>query len=69
MTQEMCQNMVRGAGGKFAAVQSFTECFGGNDISMYVTPGYCNAPCAGNQAQNCGGSCSNLIFKVVPGKT
>jgi hypothetical protein len=69
MTQEMCQNLVRAAGFKYAAVQWYRDCFGGNDISQYVDPGTCNTPCAGNAAQNCGGGCRNLIFKVVPGKT
>ena len=64
MTVEMCQSLVRAAGFKYAAVQSTRFCFGGNDISRYINPGNCNTPCAGNQEQNCGGSCVNRIFKV-----
>jgi hypothetical protein len=67
MTVEMCQAWARGAGYAYAAVQHSTQCFGGNDISKYVTPGTCNMPCAGNTTQNCGGACTNRIFRVIPG--
>jgi hypothetical protein len=67
MTVEMCQALVRDAGYTYAAVQFYSECFGGNDISKYVTPGICDRPCAGNTTQNCGGACTNRIFRVIPG--
>jgi hypothetical protein len=70
MTQEMCYDLVRAAGYKYAAVQAIYHCFGGNDISKYVTPAgeKCDSPCGGNAAQNCGGPCVNRIFKVPQGK-
>jgi hypothetical protein len=66
MTQEMCYDLVRAAGYRYGAVQHHYHCFGGNDISKYVTPAgdKCNAPCAGDNTQNCGGACVNHIFKV-----
>jgi hypothetical protein len=64
MTVEMCQDLVLAAGYAYAAVQWHYQCFGGNDISQYVTPGTCSAACAGNMTQNCGGTCANRIFRL-----
>lgn len=66
-TQEKCMALAQAQGFKYFAVQWYDQCWGGNSIADYVTPGICDTPCKGNTTQNCGGGCANTIFKITAG--
>lgn len=66
MTIEKCQQLARSRGYVYAAVQYFSQCYGGSDISNYTKIGVCDTRCTGNKKEVCGGAYANSIY--VAGK-
>jgi hypothetical protein len=64
LTIDLCVQIARAAGYKYAAVQHSNECWYGNDISLFTVPETCQMPCSGDPNQLCGGLCENAICLV-----
>jgi hypothetical protein len=62
MTPGFCIGYAKGQGYAYAAVQYGSECYGGNDISAYTSPGQCGIACTGDSRITCGGACESDIF-------
>ncbi len=62
-TIESCQAAARAAGFKYAGVQYFGQCYGGNAIAFTKAPDSdCNTPCTANGGEMCGGTWRNSIY-------
>ncbi len=67
MTPELCENHCRAEGFSYAGTQYGSQCFCGNSYGRYgqLPAGRCNAACAGNPGDKCGGSWANSLYRVA----
>lgn len=64
-TVESCAQAAFNAGYRYAGLQWYGQCFGGNTIGyMQDSENQCNTPCDANSAQMCGGAWHNSIWST-----
>jgi fibronectin type 3 domain-containing protein len=62
-TVESCKQAGYNAGYRYAGVQWYGYCFGGNTLAyVQVADAECNTPCSSNPQQMCGGGWRNSIY-------
>jgi len=64
MTLPMCLLHCRDAGYKYMAARNGNECVCGNSYGRHGKACWCDAPCAGDDTQFCGGSWANSVLMV-----
>jgi pimeloyl-ACP methyl ester carboxylesterase len=62
-TVESCKQAAYNAGYRYAGLQYYGYCFGGNTLGYTLVPdNECNTPCTSNPGQICGGPWRNSIY-------
>lgn len=64
MSNQMCVDLCRAKGFGYAGTQRSTYCFCGNSYGRSGPAETCNARCAGNSDEICGGVWSNSVYAV-----
>lgn len=64
MTTDLCVSTCRSKGFSHAGTQYASYCFCGNTFGKFGKSDGCNAKCTGNNAETCGGTWANAIYKV-----
>lgn len=64
MTVKMCKRLALDKLYAYAGVQYGSQCYGGNNISMYLNI-KCITPCPGNNKTICGGNWINSIYNLT----
>jgi hypothetical protein len=66
-TKETCVATAAAYGYRYAGLQYWGQCFGGNTVGhAQVADSECTLPCDANQTQSCGGVFRNLILSTTP---
>ena len=69
LTLEMCADLCRKQGHKYAGAQYRQHCFCGDSYGKYGKATNCNMNCAGNSNEICGGPLANSVYDVLAGGT
>jgi len=64
MTAAKCRAACTAKGFQFAGTQYGSQCFCGDTYGKTGPANNCNAPCAGNPKEMCGGTWANLVYKT-----
>jgi RHS repeat-associated protein len=65
-TAKSCTEAARAQGLKYAGLQYYGYCFGGNTLGYAKAgDGECNTQCTANPAEPCGGSYRNTVYSVL----
>ncbi|HEY3353457.1 MAG TPA: WSC domain-containing protein [Polyangia bacterium] len=67
-TPASCMNLARQAGLRYAGLQWYGQCFGGNELRWSpAAETDCSTPCDANPSWTCGGGWRNSIYDTNPG--
>jgi len=64
MNTQMCVDQCRAKGFSYAGTQLSTQCFCGNNYGRNGPADNCNARCAGNSTEFCGGVRANSVYSI-----
>lgn len=64
MTLQLCADICRQKGFRYAAAQYGAQCFCGNSYGRHGKAANCDMMCAGNSNEVCGGSWANSLYEL-----
>ena len=63
MTVPLCVQLASALNYKYAGLQYATQCFLGDKLDGYTSPGECDMQCSGS-SDMCGGACTGSIYNI-----